>query len=329
MKRKNYLLLYFALLLLFSCAKKDTSSEIVDVFSVIYNDDFYIPEVNNTTSTNNLYQSENNMLSTYRENKSDGYTWRYREMLYDINDETVSKEKLLSTIWKMNPSINQYALLVFYSDDVFKIGTYQGGVSIQGNYKIENSKVYLSNYNTEKFINQFLVMGESETECVLNFSSTNVQYNNELIISEVQFFPLGSEKTNGDKGIIQDINVIVDKNTFVFNDTVRFRAGPSLNSELLVVKFYDAYFYEMGKKSIITNSFKKGTKVYTLARTDYTEEIENKTAPWYYIVVSDGFEGNQYGWVFGAYFDPFIKENESTYWEILHAELGLNNHNER
>lgn len=239
------------------------------------------------------------MASDYREGRGDGYSWRYREIAYDKNDRTISKEKLLSTRWMMDSSVNQFALLVFYSDDVFKIGTFQASVSIQGKYRVEDAKVYLSDYNLEKWMNSYVPMDGSEIECVLNFDSDNVEYGHELIINGTKFFPEGSEKPSGDKARIQGLDVIMDKNTYVFNDTVRFRAGPSLDADLIKIYLYN----ELSYGEVSTSSFKKGTVIYTLARTTYEEEIDGHQAPWYYIAVSTGHEGYQYGWVFGAYFD--------------------------
>ncbi len=263
------------------------------------------------------YQTHDPMASDYREGRGDGYSWRYREIAYDKNDRSVSKEKLLSTRWTMDPTVNQFALLVFYSDDVFKIGTFQASVSIQGKYRIEGAKVYLSDYNLDEWMNGYVPMDGSEIECGLNFDSDNVEYGHELIINGTKFFPEGSEKNGGDKARLQGLDVIVDKTIFVFNDTVRFRTGPSLDADLIEIYLYNELSY--GETS--TSSFKKGTVVYALARTTHEEEIDGRQAPWYYIAVSTGHEGYQYGWVFGAYFDEYQAEHDDIYWQTLHREL--------
>jgi hypothetical protein len=307
-KKKTCIFFCFILLLSVSCTKQGIISKKTH-------------EAVSTSNEHKDYQSNDKMMSNYRESKGDGYSWRYREITYNKNDKIVTKNKMLSTVWKMDSKVNQYAVLVFYSDDVFKIGTFQAGVSIQGNYRIENSNIYLSNYNADEFMNQFIKFNNKETEGVVIFNSDNVEYDHELFIGGTKFFPLGSEKVNGDKAIIQDSNVIVDKSTYVFNDTVRFRTKPSVDSDCIDISLYN----EMSGGRIKTNSFKKGTIVNTIAKTVNTEKIDGKIASWYYLVVSDGFEGRQYGWVFGAYFDQYIKENDSIYWEILRTEIGLTN----
>ena len=323
MEKTIRLILGFTLLLLVSCTKDDSSTSIQEItteeLEVTLEEDILEVEPENIT-----YPSEDKMMSTYRESEYDGYSWRNREITYNIEDENLSKEKLLSTKWIMDSTVNQYALLIFYSDDVFKIGTYQGGVSIQGNYRIENSRIYLSNYNSSEYMNQFINLDESETESEIDFRSNNVEFSNELLITGIKFFTLGSEKQNGDNAVIQDIAVTVDKNVYVFNENVRFTTAPSLDSELINIHLYN----EITEGQIRTNTFIRGTIINTIAKTDYSEEINDKSSPWYYVVITDGVEGFQYGWVYGAYFDPYIKENESIYLEELRNGMGLSSEDE-
>ena len=68
-------------------------------------------------------------------------------------------------------------------------------------------------------------------------------------------------------------------------------------------------------------SFVKGTIVEVLARKEESETIDNVTAPWCYIKVSDGFEGNQYGWVFGGYFDEYDKNKSEEYYSVMWHEI--------
>lgn len=66
------------------------------------------------------FQSFDNMLSTFKESEIDGYSWRIRESHYIIYDKNLTKEKLLSTVWVMDPLVNQSCILVFYADDFSK-----------------------------------------------------------------------------------------------------------------------------------------------------------------------------------------------------------------
>lgn len=304
MKRKVSFILGFTLLLLVSCLKEDSNNHEIISEDI---DEVFVDEMANETNLSEVmenegYQSEDKMLSTYREGPHDGYSWRYREIDYIMEDENLSKEKLLSTLWLMDSDINQYALLVFYSDDVFKIGTYQAGVSIQGNYRIENSRIFLSNYNSDEYMDRFITMDDTETECEINFDSMNVKFRNEIAINGTSFFPIGSETQNGDNAIIRDISVTVDRNTYVFNENVSFRTAPNTGSELINIYLYN----EITNGDVNSNYFIKGTVINTIARTNFMEEIDGKSSPWYYVVITDGFEGSQYGWVFGAFFTTYI-----------------------
>ena len=89
------------------------------------------------------YQTVNKLKSTYKERKWDGYSWRYRENKYDINDKKMSKMKLLSTAWILPIDYNNDFFdfyLMFYEDDVFKFGGKSAGVLVTGKYKIKNNR---------------------------------------------------------------------------------------------------------------------------------------------------------------------------------------------
>ena len=51
---------------------------------------------------------------------NNGISWKKREIKYDMNDKMLSKEKLMSTIWRLESNTNW--MLLFYSDDSFVIG---------------------------------------------------------------------------------------------------------------------------------------------------------------------------------------------------------------
>jgi hypothetical protein len=142
------------------------------------------------------FQSFDNMLSTFKESEIDGYSWRMRESHYINNDKNLTKEKLLSTVWVMDPLVNETCLLVFYSDDFFKIGTYQGGVSITGKYKIINSSLILYSYNIDDYINNYVKLNGNDVTANINFKSDNVFYNHELNINGIRFFAGDSNNLN-------------------------------------------------------------------------------------------------------------------------------------
>lgn len=318
-KMKKIIFLFLILTLLAGCKKKAETNN-SETGEISANETEITPQETESYEQTKNYQLTNPLLSTYQDGPYDGYSWRNREINYDTEDCTLSKEKLISTVWRMDVNKNQYALLVFYQDNIFRIGTRQAGVSIEGKYKIENNELILFDYNTDDPIGIEYTLKREETVCKLNFSSDNIMYKHELEIDGVKYFPYGSEKNTGDKAVIDEINVEVVDKPFVFNDTVKFRAKPSISSATIPVYLYNEISY--GK--ISTDSFKKGTIVTVLAKIPKTETIGNDTGSWCYIKVEDGFEGNQYGWVFGAYFDEYDESKNEEYLQTMRKELNLN-----
>lgn len=265
----------------------------------------------------NCFAAENVLVSTYNKGSGDGYSWRQREINYNPQDTTLTKEKLVSTIWQMDYEVNQYVILVFYTDDVFRIGTRQAGKSIEGKYKIKNGNLILFDYNKDDKIGVGYTLKKEKCVCTINFSSENVIYKHELKIQGIKYFPYGSEKESGKSAKINGIAVKTVKKPYVFNDSVKFRSEPNLNSGLIEVSKYN----EMTDGRIRSFSFKKGTVVYVLAEIPQKENIAGATGSWCYIQVSDGFEGSQYGWVFGAYFDEYDKNRQNEYSSELWKEL--------
>jgi hypothetical protein len=156
------------------------------------------------------YQTVNKLKSTYKEKKWDGYSWRYRENKYDINDKKMSKEKLLSTAWVLPIEYkNSYFdfFLMFYLDDVFKFGGKSAGVLVTGTYKIKNNKVYLypEINEIEKGLNKDLLnkmncFFKNMISAKLKYSSNDIIFANELIVDNLCFYPSQTFKENGKKG---------------------------------------------------------------------------------------------------------------------------------
>lgn len=267
--------------------------------------------------TINSFATENVLVSTYSKGPMDGYTWRQRHINYDINDTNLSKEKLISTIWQMDYEINQYAVLVFYTDDVFRIGTTTAGKSIEGRYKIENGKLILFGYNHDDKNGVGYTLKGDECICSIKFSSENIIYKHELEIQGVRYFPVGSEKGYGESAKLNGVAVRTVMKNKVFNDTVKFRREPNLTSDLIPIYLYN----ELTNGKVITYSFKKGSVVFVLAELLQKETIAGNTGSWCYVRINDGFDGYQYGWVFGAYFDEYDKNKKKEYSLELEKEL--------
>jgi len=262
----------------------------------------------------NDYQTEDNMLSTYKKNDSDGYSWRYRDITYSSNSIEITKEKLLSTIWVSDPLKSFQVILVFYKDDVFKIGTRQAGVEITGSFTISKNQVDLSSYQKNEFAKQH-GLSVNNTSSKFKTDKNEIFYQDYLEINGYKYFAVGSEHKNGDELINDGINMIIDSRVQVMNDNVNFRTKPSLKAELIPVEQYS----EITSDRI--TSIKKGTKVFLIAKTKKVETIQEVNAPWYYIKISDGYEWFQYGWVFGGYFIDYDKDKESEYWKMIVSEI--------
>ena len=239
------------------------------------------------------YQSENPLNIFYRKSVNDGISWRKRDIKYNINDKTLSKEKLMSTIWRLES--NTSWMLFFYADDYFAIGW--GDIVAFGKYEVKGNKLILSsfdyNHNVE-FLNS-IFKGQNVTG-TLSFKTDHFYFANELNLNGTNFCPDGCVKSNGDTAIIDGIPVIIDRSEKVMNANVRFRTGPSTKSKTQNVGLYDEMYYEK------TDIIKKGEQITTYARTEKAETIDGVKAYWYYISIPD-VERLQFGWVFGGYFN--------------------------
>ena len=238
------------------------------------------------------YQSENPLNIFYRKNSNDGISWRKRELKYDKNDKTLSKEKLMSTIWRMES--NTSWMLLFYADDYFAIGW--GDVAAFGKYSVKDNKVILSSFDYNHNIDFLTSIFTGQTiTAELSFKTNHFYYANELNLNGVKFCPDGCEKENGDTAIIDGNPVVVERSKKIFTDNVRFRKGPSIKSKTQNIGLYDEMYNEK------TDVIKRGEKITTYARTENAETIDGINACWYYISLQD-VDGLQFGWVFGGYF---------------------------
>jgi hypothetical protein len=260
------------------------------------------------------FQSKDNLLSTYRENSTDGYSWRKREISYSVNDDSVSKKKLLSTIWVSDPLENMQPILVFFKDDIFKIGTRQAGVDLYGKYEINGKSINLimQTKNSQRIAQ--LGMNSELEKCSISKSS-NLFFYDQLVVGKHIFYPIGSERKNGEVLTYENINIIKENVVKVMSDNVNFREKPNVNAKKIQVEQYS----EVTNEAVF--SLKKGTVVELIARTKQEELIDGIKSSWYFIRIFDGYEGSQFGWVFGGSFTEYKKENEKDYWDLVIREL--------
>ena len=88
MKKVNKVILVLSLIFLtnYVCAESDFNKEAI--------------RFNNSVEAKG-WQSENPDAIFYRKNTNDGMSWKKRKLNYDKMDKKLSKEKLMSTIWKV------------------------------------------------------------------------------------------------------------------------------------------------------------------------------------------------------------------------------------
>lgn len=97
------------------------------------------------------WQSENPDAIFYRKNSNDGMSWRKRNLNYDKTDKKLSKEKLMSTIWKVDSEKDSSGILLFYSDDYFAIGSVYADIYAFGKYSLEAGKIILSDFDFNNY----------------------------------------------------------------------------------------------------------------------------------------------------------------------------------
>lgn len=261
------------------------------------------------------YQDVDPYLSSYKENEYDAYSWLKREIKYDKKDYKISKKKLLSTIWAKDPTNEPWSVLIFYRDDVFKIGSINAGVMITGKYVINHDCVQL--IKDEKSIKEkYTGFNVEIINLIFNYKSKNFFYEHSLENDEICFYALGSDYENGSYGIYCKETICRLKKLIVANDNVNARMEPSISSEIFGYSLYD---YSLNiKKGLIL----KGTVIQMLGYKPESVIIDKKKSYWFLIKI-DREEAYSYLWVFGAYFDDYISERENEYNEILLKEISL------
>ena len=300
-------LLFLTILFIFTgCQKKPNSNltilndeDVVDGSALIFGSD------------GGIKQSENPLLSNYSEGVSDGYSWRMRTITYDLNNINLTKEKLVSTLWIANlvgeNSLSYGVQLVFYLDDVFKAGFEQTGVCIQGTYEIiDNTKVCLNIKKRDKNVN-FPYFGELLNINLVFKKDIQQLFYTDFLLDEdnsVNWYALGSKHKENDKYKINDISVVSVFNNFVAIDNVKIRELPTLEAKTIFRNDYDDI-----DSSTKIDFHKKGTRLFTIARTEEKAVIDGISDYWYLTRVDD-FHNDLLGWSFGRYFELYNEENE-------------------
>lgn len=302
MKKVNKVILVLSLIFLtnYVCAESDFNKEAI--------------RFNNSVEAKG-WQSENPDAIFYRKNTNDGMSWRKRKLNYDKTDKKLSKEKLMSTIWKVDAEKTSSGILLFYSDDYFAIGSVYADIYAFGKYSLEDDKVILSDYDFNKNITYCLSLfdGKSVTGS-LNYETDSFLYANEIVFNGISFYPADCKKENGAKAKINNIPVIVDVSKKVLTDNVKFRTAPSTSAKTQKVWLYDEMY------NVSVESVKKGTVIDTRARTTKLEEYDGVKGYWYYIYFSV-VDAEQYGWIFGGYLEGYDENKKDEYSKALSVEL--------
>ena len=227
---------------------------------------------NNSVETKG-WQSDNPEAVFYRKNVNDGTSWRKRNLNYDKNDRQLSKEKLMSTIWLVDPKKDLSGQLLFYSDDYFAIGSCHADIYAFGKYSVENGKIVLSEYDFNKNHEYCLALFNGDSVSgTLNYETDSVPYANELVFNGISFYPADCIKENGTEAKIDNIPVIVDISKKVMTDNVKFRTAPSTKAKTQKVWLYEEMF------NVSVESVKRGTVISTRARTTQPRSIQRKRA---------------------------------------------------
>ncbi len=267
------------------------------------------------------YQVMDMLKFNYRKESDDLVSWREREVKYDMNDKKVSKEKLMSTVWTLNKDVADSVVLVFYSDDFFAIGDETSGPSAFGKYDTDGGVLTLKSCSYDPSIGFYnKIFAKDEVICRLNYTTRDYYYGNELLLNGVKFFPEGSQaqKENGVYADLEGYTVDVIKSMKVMSGNVKFHTKPSADSKTQNVEMYSEMFPE--KPEAKTDMLKRGTVITTYGLMHVSEMIDGVQGRWYYVSVPKN-DGEQYGWIFGAYFVDYDAARQVEYKEILNAEF--------
>jgi hypothetical protein len=260
------------------------------------------------------YQSSDPLLSTYRKDATDGYSWRQREIRYVSSNTTLTVEKLLSTRWVGDPVDNPNIVMTFFKDGIFKYGSVQGGAMIFGSYRIDDGQKVILMRDKVSFQNAF--QGFENTDVTLNFSgnSENLFYSDHLFNDKIDLFAVGSEQKEGFR--TQYLKTTIEKLTAkrVATDNIFFRKSPSKSGDKFTYSFYET------GSSFPPGLLFRGTQLDVSGRTVTQDTIDGITSSWY-LVRFPTEDTLEYGWVFGGYTSMYDENRSSQYEGQLKSEM--------
>lgn len=242
------------------------------------------------------YQSVDPLLSNYRVGKNDGYSWRTREIKYSISDIKLSKDKLISTIWREG----FFGILVFYTDDRFAYGGAPWGIMTAGSYRIvSHNQVELVHDDLSNEDHKGLL---SRKKVVLNFviDKPTLNYSHYLIIDKEIYYAYGSQPADGEMVNYQDLKIIKETKDLIASDNVNIRNYPDISASKIDLSSFDTS-PQLVKGYLLT----KGTIVRQVGYYDKEYTINNDSGKWLLIEIKineDMYESSTYGWVFSPYF---------------------------
>jgi hypothetical protein len=253
-----------------------------------------------------ITQNENPLLSSYSEGPNDGYSWRKREIKYDRNTVSLSKEVLVSTIWVRGISDGYNTKLIFYLDDIFRMGTNQAGVESEGNYRIIDDKTVELTFIRSSY-------GNSPPPTPIQYTfriDPNEFWEQHCLYDEINnnsWRAYGSKPPIGSVVNLNDINVMRENSVYVVLENVKFRTGPGIEFNAIdISKYIDAPIN--GSLDYLP----AGEKLYIEAITVEKTQISEWLAPWYYVRYPV-YHDYVMGWVFGEFLEPYDDSKEETY----------------
>jgi hypothetical protein len=257
-----------------------------------------------------IIDKENVLQSTYKKSRGDGYSWRWRYIKFIIGPKNLTKEVLCSTKWIPSAEPDDASLLLmFYLDDVFKLGYASSGVVLSGNYQvISDNEVKLYNFKKGNAKNIYF---ERDDIILKLFVNQNDFWFSEKIAStdnKFTFYPLGSESEENKEYIYQGIPVYKTCGKYVSTLNLKIRTKPNIKSKTVNNPTYTFPFSHTKPIDL----YIQGTSFEVLGRTTKKEKVYEYNNYWYltkfYI-----YNGFKFGWVYGEFIEPYDESKKEIY----------------
>jgi hypothetical protein len=234
-----------------------------------------------------------------------------RKTLFSRSASAIDRAVLCSTVWQLDDDVGPRMMLVFFSDGVFGLGTYQASMAMSGAYRVvgENT-VELTGFKNwvrgQELLPPF--RGE-EAEAVFSDDSPDFFSSHELRIrgTDYAFYPRGANRPDGHVGLLDGVQSVRMSGPHVVLRDVKFREGPATDAPSIKHGYLG---FELGFGAI--DYFLAGMKLSVLARTTDTYKIGEWESHWYYISYYD-FETPVYGWVYGEFLDRYEESKKQEY----------------